>query len=298
MFFEVIEVATPSVMKNFSPYSELKKTLSTFTRNTGSVFLAGGLVAACHAAPTEVDVEIFFLVDVSRSVSNQNFTAIKSAYGSIMTSGAILDKIQSGATGKIAASVMFWSSHNRQSIGVEWMEISDLTSALLFSERINAAVRPFEGRTAIANAIDVAVPLFGTETGGTENGFSSITQIIDIAGDGIDDSSTPGGPNRSTNVQNSSNAAILAGVDTISGTAVNDRNGDLQQYYQSFVIGGDDATVGSALTFGDFESSLSISLRDAFQVGADKSLEASGIPEPSSAILCLSTLTLCFIRRR
>ncbi|WP_411827225.1 DUF1194 domain-containing protein [Luteolibacter sp. AS25] len=261
-----------------------------------SIFLAQDLLAA----PVQVDSELLFLVDVSSSIDDSNFSTMMTGYGNAMKSGEILAAIESGNLGKIAVSVLFFSSKTKQSIGVEWMEISDFTSAQAFSNLITSVVRPFTGRTGIGSAIEFATPLFGTETGGAENGFESVVQIIDVAGDGIDNHSASRSLNYSDNVAAARDAALASGVEMVNGLALNDPSGELAEYYSSYVIGGSAAGtqsfVESAAGFEDFEAALLRKLLKEIKAGQDASVIAA-IPEPSMGLLALLT-TVIFLKRR
>lgn len=94
------------------------------------------LLAPGLRAQVKVDTELLLLIDVSGSITRNEYAQMMDAYGSAMTSDAVLDAIQGGKTGKIATAVAFFSSASRQAVGVEWMEISDIASARLFADRI------------------------------------------------------------------------------------------------------------------------------------------------------------------
>ena len=223
------------------------------------------------------------------------------AYGNAMTSQTVLDAIQTGQRGKIATSVLFWASDNRQAVGVGWMEVSDLSSSRSFRDQITTAARPFEGTTAIGTAIRKGTPLFGTETGGSQNGFTSVTQIMNIAGDGIDNATNPRVRDRSVNVAAARDYALAQGVDVIGGIAVNDSTGELEDYYQKFVIGGGtdtmSASVSRATSFADFEQKLTSQLAKELTAGSIAST-TSPVPEPTSAALLALTTVLMFRRKR
>ncbi len=223
------------------------------------------------------------------------------AYGNAMTSRTVLDAIQSGQRGRIATSVLFWASDSRQAIGVEWMEVSDLSSARSFQNQITTAARPFEGTTAIGTAIRKGTNLFGTETGKSQNGFESITQIMNIAGDGIDNATNPRVRDRSINVAAARDHALAQGVDVIGGIAVNDSTGDLEDYYRKFVIGGGTetmtASVSRATSFANFEQELTSQLAKELTAGSIAST-TSPVPEPSSTALVALASVLVFRRNR
>lgn len=275
-------------------------------RRTALCLAVGFLVASAawssdaKAAPVAVDTELLLLVDVSGSVTETDFNHLTAAYGQAMTSSAVLDAIQTGQVGKIAASVLFWSSNSRQAVGVNWMEISDLSTAQAFSNLITAATRPFAGSTAIGTAINIATPMFGTETGGAENGFHSVTQIIDVAGDGVDNSSSPRVLDRSVNVAAARDAALTAGVDMINGIAIGDTSGDLETYYNSYVIGGSTGEIQSFVNNSDRFSELQNALLSNLvsEVTASAVTSTNAVPEPTSLLLLPLSMISFFRRQR
>lgn len=252
-------------------------------------------------AQVEVDTELLLLIDVSGSIGSAEYSRMMDAYAGAMTSESVLRAIESGSTGKIATAVAFWSSSGRQAVGVDWMEISDIGSALLFAERIRGAVRPFLGTTAIASALNFAVPLFGTETGGVENGFHGGSQIMGISGDGSDNSSPPRVLDRSVNVMAARDRALRSGVDMISGLALNTTPEDVSKYYEQHVIGGQvgetTAFVRSVEDFDGFEAALTANLVTEISAGAIIS-NNQAVPEPSVAILAIPAALMLLCRRR
>lgn len=250
-------------------------------------------------AQTEVDTELVLLVNVSNGVNNNQFNSIMNAFGEVMTSSSILDAIQSGRTGSIAATVMFWSSANRQAVGVPWMQISDLTSASNFAAQLAAAARPFSGNSAIAPALAAATLHFGTETGGPENGFISDSQVITLTASG----NGPPLPASDSGVSAARDAATAAGVDLINVRA--DAPPGQQQnrldYYTQNVIGGNingiPANVVVSGNTASFQNSISSSLLTQINAGAQASLTV--VPEPSIPLLTgLAALAFGLRRRR
>jgi hypothetical protein len=215
------------------------------------------------------------LVDVSGSTTNAQFDTMMSAYGRVMTSAAVIDAIQSGQTGRIAASVVFFGGNTSQTVGVGWMQISNLSSASQFAASLSSAPRPFMGRTAIGSALSVVTPMFGTETGGAENGYLSASQILNVAGDGVDNYTPSRVADRGINVAAARNAALSSGVDMIDGVAIADRNGKLSEYYSTYVIGGKvgqtDASVSSSDSYALFEDALLRQLLAEIKTGSKAS---------------------------
>jgi len=259
--------------------------------------LLATLIPSKTSASVAVDTELILLVDVSGSVTSEQFSSLLNSYAQAITSSSVLDAIQSGNYGKIAATMVFWGGETDQVVAVPWMEISNTSQAADFSSLLLAATRPFEGRTAIGSALDFATPLFGTETGGADNGFSSLVQIIDVSGDGVDNSTPPRG-DRAANVRSARDRALAAGVDMINGLPIADTSGTLLAYYAENVIGGavgrTDAFAEEATTYEELEHSLVLKLTREITAGA----EIKTIPEPSAAgLLGLVSLTL-LVRRR
>lgn len=249
----------------------------------------------------KVDTELLLLIDVSGSVRASEYDRILDAYGNAMTSSAVLDAIQEGRTGKIAAAVAFFSSANRQTLGLGWMEISDIGSARLFAERLKEVARPFLGTTAIASAIDFVVPLFGSETGGIENGFLSESQIVSVFGDGPDNSSPPRVFDRSVNVMAARDNALRSGVDLINGLAFNTAPDNVTEYYEKYVIGGavgeQQAAVQTVESFDKFEQPLTANLIAEIRAGAVVS-RIEAVPEPSCVLLAVPGALVLLSRRR
>lgn len=253
-----------------------------------SVSSATAVFSSQSAAAIEVDTELILLVDVSGSVTSEQFTSLMNSYAAAITSSSVLDAIQSGDYGKIAATLVFWGGETSQVVAVPWMEISNATQAASFSTLLLAATRPFEGRTAIGSALNYATPLFGTETGGQDNGFSSLVQIIDISGDGFDNASPPRG-DREENVRAARDASLATGVDMINGLPIGNTDGSLAAYYARNVIGGSvgdvSAFVQDADTYANVEGSLVTKLTR--EIGAATGNKV--VPEPSTAFLSLIT---------
>lgn len=261
------------------------------------------LSSSAVAAPVAVDTELLLLVDVSGSTTDAQFNTMMAAYGRAMSSTAVIDAIQAGQTGRIAASVVFFGGSTSQSVGVGWMEISDLSSASQFASSLSSATRPFMGRTAIGSAITAATPMFGTETGAADNGFRSSVQIINVAGDGVDNDTPSRVPDRGINVAAARNSALASGVDMINGVAIADRTGKLNDYYSTYVIGGSVGATSASVTSSDsyalFEDALVRQLISDIQSGSTASRSISVVPEPSVALIGgIAGLMLAFRRRR
>jgi hypothetical protein len=196
-----------------------------------------------------VDVELVLAVDVSRSIDADEFELQRQGYARAMVSPAVLRAIQTGPIGAIAVAYVEWSGADQQRTVVDWTLIRDETSAQDFAAAILAAPRSFAAYTSISGAIDYSVRLFET------NHYDGIRQVIDISGDGSNNSGRP--------VWLARDAAIEGGI-TINGlTIINDRPNPfsrpepkLDDYYRENVVGGSSAFVMVAEDFTAFASAI------------------------------------------
>ena len=248
------------------------------------------------AGAENVDSELVLLVDITtRGLNNTEFDLVMEGYASAFTSSQVLDSIQSGAYGKIAVSLMFYGNSSTQIVGIPWMMIGSATEAQQFAalaRGVNAPSSP--GPASVESALAAAALSFGSETGGTANGFESNAQIIEIA------AATVPANGSGAAVAAASNNALVSGVDLINSIALGNRAATIEAYYASYVIGGEAggvvATSSSSPINGALGGLLTTQVSGGVTAGAAESLTA--IPEPSSSLALLSGLALLLIRRR
>lgn len=234
---------------------------------------------SAQVTPIDVDLELFLLVDVSGSVDASEFDLQRTGYVNAFNNSSVVNALTSGPFGRAAVTFAYWSGSLQQqqiSGGINgWFLIDDDTSSSNFATAIDSFTRPFNGLTAIGSAIDFAVPLFGTETGGPENGFTSTRQVIDISGDGTS--------NSGISVTTARDNALAAGVDTINGLAIG--NLTLLNYFENSVIGGTNSFAVQANDFDSFAQAIE-----------DKIIKEAGggqpVPEPSTGLVTLLGLAV------
>lgn len=257
-----------------------------------------------NASAADVDTELLLLVDVSGSVSTLEYNLMMKGYANAFRQSAVLDSIKSGARGSVAVALSFWSAENQQKIGLNWTMISDQASANSFADSLGTLSRPYSSTTALASAINHGVSLFGTETGGADNGFSSLVQVIDVGGDGEDNASPWATADRSQAVRAARDGALKAGVDMINGLPIGRGEGNLVGYYTANVAGGAAGGVESFVqptaTFADIEKTLTTKLTREVGAAAVQSIEnISAVPEPGYLPLFAGSLgMLVLVRRR
>lgn len=260
-----------------------------------AIVTAGTAASLTQSALAEdVDTELLLLVDVSGSIDSSEYNLMMQGYEQAFRSASVLSAIQGGSHGAIAVSLVFWSGSSEQTTAVSWSKIDDSASANAFADAIAGTTRAYNGKTAVGSALTHGASLFGTETGGVDNGFTSNAQIIDISGDGEDNDTPPEG-DRAQNVRDARDAAMAAGVDMINGLPIGNAGGALASYYTDNVIAGSSGGVGAfvqpAASFSDVQSTLETKLQAEIQAGA------LAAPEPSSISLFAIGACMLIVRR-
>jgi hypothetical protein len=199
-----------------------------------SVTLAIAAPAQARNGDSEVDVELVFAVDISYSMDTEEQRLQRNGYVEALRSEQFLNALKSGSTGRIAVTYLQWASESDQDVLAEWSLIDGPESASAFADRLARAPYRRAQRTSISGAIDAAAKLFD------QNGFNSMRQVIDVSGDGPNNSGRP--------VMAARDEAVAQGI-TINGLPLVGIRpyvspADLQEldiYYEDCVIGGFDA---------------------------------------------------------
>ncbi|WBV44443.1 DUF1194 domain-containing protein [Pseudoroseomonas cervicalis] len=197
-----------------------------------------------------VDVELVLAVDVSRSVDPEEQELQFNGYAQAFRDPRLAEGIARGAIGAIAVTFFTWSDWNIQELLVPWMRVDGPASAARFSDAIDAAPRRTHLYTSISGAIDYAAGLFG-------QGYEGTRQVVDISGDGVNNSGRP--------LAQAREEALRRGI-ILNGLAVLDKtpppaqlaalNPPLDEYYRDQVIGGPGAFLMVAEGFTAFENAV------------------------------------------
>ncbi len=218
----------------------------------GAFVLVGfpGLLSAASSQIQKVDLELVLAVDISGSIDDEEAKLQRKGYIDALTSSEVISAIRSGYHKRIAVTYFEWARFDLQFVIVPWRLIHDLESARAFASAL-AESPPGRGpRTSIAGAIEYAIPIF------QKNAFEGPRQVIDISGDGPNNS----GPL----VTIARDKAIRAGL-TINGLPIiNDRPSrwgrlpmpNLDLYYRKCVIGGPRAFIVVADDFKSFARAI------------------------------------------
>jgi hypothetical protein len=189
------------------------------------------------AGGVAVDLALVLVSDVSTSVDATEFELQKSGYFAAFTDPAVIAAIGAGAAGAIAVAYVEFAGEGDAATVAPWTVLRDAAGARAFALRLRAAPRSFHGRTSISTGLRRAVAelaLWG--------GASDLRRVIDVCGDGINNSGEPAASAR--------DAAVAAGA-TVNGLATINRRphwpwaairehvpGGLPDYYRREVAGG------------------------------------------------------------
>ena len=220
----------------------------------GLVALLAAAVVVCAGLPAradegEVDLLLVLAADVSRSVDDAKFKLQREGYAAAIMDPRVVKAMTGGPNGRIALVFVEWASEWEQKVVIDWTVIAGARDAEGFSGRVLAAERPYRGRTSISAAIDFSMLVL------TRSPFQAARRVIDISGDGIN--------NSGREVTTARNEAISKGV-TINGLVILSEvplptnpahthpPGGLTAYYETNVIGGPGAFVVEAESFAAF----------------------------------------------
>jgi hypothetical protein len=204
------------------------------------------MTTATDAQAPVVDLALVLAVDVSRSIDDEEYALQKRGYAEAFTHPAVLNAIHANPNQRIAVTMVEWAGADFQKVVVPWTMVTDQESGQLLSEAILQTPRSFWGWTSISGAIDYSAPLFQS------GGFDGVRRVIDVSGDGVNNSGRPASMARDD--------AVSAGI-VINGLVImNDKptpgfyqrpQPPLDEFYRDNVVGGSGAFL---ITIDDFQS--------------------------------------------
>jgi Protein of unknown function (DUF1194) len=207
------------------------------------ICLSAMLAAAAGArAETQVDLALVLAVDASGSVDRHRFELQKQGYAAAFRNPRVLNAIRSGATQSIAVTMFQWTGPRLQVHVVPWTLIKDEASANAFAAAIEAAPRQlFGGGTSISGAIDYGRLLL------LRSGFAPTRRVIDVSGDGSNNSGRP--------VTTARDDAVRDGIG-VNGLPILSIEPGLDRYYYEYVIGGPGAFMVPADSYDTFADAI------------------------------------------
>jgi hypothetical protein len=208
--------------------------------------LCGLRVSAQTDAPpqsrSDVAINLVLAVDTSGSVSAGRFELQKQGYAAAFRNPKLLSLIRSLDTQSIAVTMMQWTGPRLHVVVVDWTLIKDEATASTFADAIEAAPRQlFGGGTSISGAIDYSRLLLA------QSPFNGMRRVIDISGDGSNNSGRP--------VTQARDEAVKDGVG-INGLPILSIEPLLDHYYYDNVIGGPGAFMIPAENYDTFADAV------------------------------------------
>lgn len=189
-------------------------------------------LASAALAAEQVDLELVFLADASRSIDDGEIKFQRQGYANAITHPEILAAISGGYQQKIAVTYVEWGDETSQDIVVPWTVIDSQESAAAFAETLLAAPRVATGPNAIGNALVAAHALIEA------NDIEGKRKVIDFS---ADSAWSMGG----VSISEARAQALAAGI-VINGLAVLCRDCvsgqpvdyDIAEAFQSLIVGG------------------------------------------------------------
>jgi Protein of unknown function (DUF1194) len=183
-----------------------------------------------------VDTELVLAVDVSYSMDPEEQQLQREGYIEALTSREFMQALRGGTHAKVAVTYFEWAGPFDQKIIVPWRLIDGPETADGVANDISRAPYRRASRTSISSALQFAKPLFDA------SGFNGIRRVIDVSGDGANNSGPP--------VTVVRDDVLSAGI-TINGLPImlkrpNTFTMDIENldvYYEDCVIGGPGAFI-------------------------------------------------------
>lgn len=233
---------------------ESLKSVRQPARHLVIAWLAGILVLAASwpsgaAAQMRVDLELVIAVDVSLSMDADEQQLQRDGYVAAFRDPELHQAIGSGAFGRIAVTYMEWAGPSWQSVTIPWTVIDSPAAARAFADRLAAQPISRQRLTSIGAALQFAKGLLAN------TGYMAIRRVVDISGDGPNNSGPPTPPARD---------ALVAGGVVINGLPIMLKAAspsffdlaDLDRYYAACVIGGAGAFMVPVKDIAELKSAI------------------------------------------
>ena len=210
------------------------------------------LLALCSSAPAaqqqQVDLKLVLAVDVSGSIDSEEFQTEREGTAAAFADPEVLKAVQSGSLGRIAVTMLDFSSPQFDKVVIDWTIIKDRASALAFANTIRDTPRTPGRRTSVSSALELGSLLLEA----SEKDIQATRKVIDVTGDG---------PNNDGNAMTDVHDKVIAQGIVVNGLPVMDdmANGyypDLDKYYAGCVTGGRGAFVVVVKSYKDYAAAM------------------------------------------
>lgn len=202
-----------------------------------------------RAQPEPVDVLLVLAVDVSRSIDEDEARLQREGYRNAVSDPRVMEAVRRGMVGAIGLAYVEWAGVEYQRLVLPWTRIATQRDADAWASALAEAPRNSLSWTSISGGIDFSRRVLA------EAPFEGTRKVIDVSGDGVNNSGRPSAVAR--------DEAVAQGI-TINGLPiVNDRPTfgrmppiPLDQYFAENVIGGPGAFLVVAEDFDSFGTAV------------------------------------------
>ncbi len=230
-----------------------------FTTVAMFLSLSSAAPVAVQLTGGDVDMKLVLAVDTSRSMDQEEVRIQREGYVEALKHREFIEAVTGGLTGRIAISYFEWAGYVVPESVIDWHLIETEQDAIDFANKLEQRPITTQRRTSISTAIAQGAAMI------VSSPYSGTRQVIDVSGDGSNNSGNPVAPAR--------DKALEAGL-VINGLALMLRPsgapGGLDKYYADCVIGGPCSFVLPVYKIEDF----------AVAVRRKLVLEVSGLSPP------------------
>jgi len=211
-----------------------------------AAFLAWTALASPASAVEPVAIELVLALDCSASVDHEEFALQIEGLVAAFRDPDVFAAIESLKPLGVAVVIMQWGGPGEARVAVPWTQLLSARDSKAFAYQIGRSHRwQRASSTSIATAISGSAALLAT------NAFEGLRKVVDISGDGPD--------NSGQDLAGIRRNALDAGI-TINGLAIETEDRNLARYYHDRVIGGAGSFVERAADFKDFARAIKAKL--------------------------------------
>ncbi|MBO1073124.1 DUF1194 domain-containing protein [Roseomonas marmotae] len=192
-----------------------------------------------------VDTLLVLAIDISRSVDDDEAKLQREGYRNGVSDPRVVEAMLGGVLGSIGLAYVEWAGIEYQRLVLPWRRIASQRDAAAWAEALAEAPRNSLSWTSISGALEFSAQVLAQAP------FEGIRRVIDVSGDGVNNSGPPPEPVRDRLV---AEGIIINGLPIVNDRPTFGRGPRLalDQYYNDSVIGGTGAFMVVAEDFQSF----------------------------------------------
>jgi hypothetical protein len=214
--------------------------------------VSGGTRFAVAQPAESVSCALVMAVDVSSSIDGEHWWLQRKGYAEAFRQPEVIRAITDTARRRIAVCYFEWAGVSSQRMIIPWSIVASADDGDAIAARLLEGRRPFEGVTAIGQALDTSMTHLAACP------FVADQQVVDVSGDGGNNDGPAPEPMRahaaSRNIRVNGLPIDWAQSHPPAGISIGD-------YYRGSVIGGPNAFAMPAVGFDSFGYALAAKLR-------------------------------------